>query len=136
MAIADLGQAAARAREVAAEMNVTDPDAEEVMPEVVEVDTAFLVYRLPTGQVVMNSDINALISPQREPVIHDVIGMTQCVTQDAILMGSAPAIAQATVSAVENAQRAAIKQMQDQQIYEAAQKAAQNGGHVPPGFGG
>lgn len=112
MQVPELGQSAARARQT----TTVEPDTEPKAPEVIDVETAFLLYRLPDGQVVMDANINAAIAPRRGVVAHDVIGMANCVIEDVRLMATAPAIAQETVNAVEARQREVVDQAKNAQI--------------------
>lgn len=115
MQVPELGQSAARARQTPSTHPV-EPDSEPQAPEVTDVETAFLLYRLPDGQVVMDANINAAIAPRRGVVAHDVIGMANCVIEDVRLMATAPAIAQETVNAVEARQREVVDQAKNAQI--------------------
>lgn len=112
MQVPELGQSAARTRQT----TTVEPGTEPKAPEVIDVETAFLLYRLPDGQVVMDANINAAIAPRRGVVAHDVIGMANCVIEDVRLMATAPAIAQETVNAVEARQREVVDQAKNAQI--------------------
>lgn len=119
MQVPELGQSAARARQtddVRQSLEELRDQEKSGAPEVVDVETAFLVYRLPDGQVVMDANINAAIAPRRGVVAHDVIGMANCVIEDVRLMATAPAIAHETVNAVEARQREVVDQAKNAQI--------------------
>ena len=86
MPAAELGAAAAQQR--------TAPPAPA--PEVVEADTAFLVFRkADTGEIVMTHDINAPITVNRPPTFDDVYGMMQIVIKDIVANQTATLAARA-----------------------------------------
>jgi hypothetical protein len=117
MAIPELGKAAAQARAV---------QDQPIPPEesaIIEVDTAFLVYRLPTGEVVANTDINAPIVPARTAHSHDIIGMSHSVIGDVETMARAPYIGRAVVA--EQMQMAQQIQAQRQQAAAMSALAGQ-----------
>jgi hypothetical protein len=120
MDVPELGQSAARARQAA-----PDADGEAPLPpapEVIHAETAFIVYRLPDGQVILNADLNAPVTVRRPPLSHDVVGMAHCVIEYIRLMGLAPATAKAVVDAVEAKQQEQLKQMQDAHIVAQMQR--------------
>jgi hypothetical protein len=90
-AIPELGKSAASARQAPA----APPEPEA--PKVIDAEVAFVVYRTPDGRTVFTPDLDALVSPRREPTIHDVVGMCQNSIDDARAMGTGPGIAQAVV---------------------------------------
>lgn len=91
--------------------------------------TAFLLYRLPDGQVLGNTDLDAPVTVEREPHLHDIIGMAHAMATDVDVMLHAQYIANAVVGTQQAAARAAMQQMQAAQVkaqLEAERK--KNGG--------
>ncbi len=139
MEIPDLSQRAARTR-------VTEPATEEVpeqipAPEVIEADTAFLVYRLPSGQTVVTPDLNTPVIARREPTTHEVIGMSHNVIDEVRTIMTAPGIAEtvseAVVHRVKQEQIAAMETAQKQAVMQAMQNSGATGGSGrPANFGG
>jgi len=75
MAVADLSSAAARSRR---------PEA-PAAPEIIEADTAFLVYRRKdTGQIVLSNDLNAAVKADRQPTHNDVYMFLHVLLKDIV----------------------------------------------------
>jgi hypothetical protein len=117
MPAVDLSAAAARQRANGnGQPPQPEPDAE---PEVIPVDTAFLVYRrIDNGQIVMTHDINVAIQPQRGPNHDDVYMMMQVIIKDML----AAQIAGLSVQGQLQAQ-----QQMAQQMMSPAEQAAMAG---------
>lgn len=75
MPAAELGGAATKAR------NAEREEASKP-PQVQPVDTAFLVYRKQTGEIVMTLDINTPIVPNRSANLDDVFSMSSVIVKD------------------------------------------------------
>ena len=119
MPAADLGDAAARARRA-----VPAPKADEE-PEIIPVDTAFLVYRrADTGQIVMTHDINAPVQTARSPNHDDVYMMMQVILKDMF----AAQIAALSVQGNLQAQQALAQQMMSPAEQAAMQTLVANQG--------
>jgi len=130
MDVPELGHSAARVRQEKDQLPPRDDEAPlPPAPEVISAETAFIVYRLEDGQVILDANLNAPVSVRRAPLSHDVIGMAHCVIEDIRLMGTIPAIANAAaeevVAKVEQKQQEQMKQFQDQQILAQLQQQNQ-----------
>lgn len=80
MPAVDLSAAAARER---GRERVNGQQEQEKEPEIIPVDTAFLVYRrMDTGQIVMTHDVNSPIQVRRSPNHDDVYMMMQVILKD------------------------------------------------------
>lgn len=75
MPAAELGGTATKARQA-------EREEAQKAPEVVPVDTAFLVYRKTTGEIVMTQDINTPVVPNRPPNLDDVFSMSSVIVKD------------------------------------------------------
>lgn len=105
MPAVDLSDSAARLRAAQAQAVTA---AEEAEPEIIPVDTAFLVYRRgDTGQIVMTHDINAAVQVARTPNHDDVYMMMQVIIKDMM----AAQIAALSVQGNLNAQQQIAQQM-------------------------
>jgi hypothetical protein len=80
MAAVDLSDVARQARETA---------EEDRLPEVVEADYAFVIYRIPSGQLVMSNELDTqLVGPQEEVEVKNAItGETEVQTRYSKLRG-------------------------------------------------
>ena len=103
MAVADLSQAAARTRK-------PEP-AKDSAPEVISVETAFLVYkRKDTGQIVLSPDLNAAVMADRPPTGNDVYMFLQVLLKD-IVGEQYGAMAAQTLLAMQAQMQQAVQSM-------------------------
>lgn len=120
MAIVELGKAAAAQR---AGVPQSAPEAPGEENAIIDVDTAFLVYRLPTGEVLVDTDINANIVPARAPHPHDILGMVAAASGDVSIMAHAPYIASTVIQEQMNVARG-IQEQRQMQAAAAAVEAS------------
>lgn len=80
------------------------------------VSTAFLVYRLPGGEVLANTDLSAPVTVDREPHDHDIDGMLEAVIRDVDTISHAPYVAQAVLQGQMQVAQQMQQQMQHQQM--------------------
>ena len=125
MNVPDLSQNAARNR------NSTQPEEElgpvggstaGQAPEVIEADTAFLVYRLPNGETVVTPDLYTPVIPRRDPTTDEVSAMSANVIEKVRMMTTIPAIAEAVVMRVKHEQTAAMEAAQVAAVKQAMAK--------------
>jgi hypothetical protein len=109
-----LGASAAKARQVQAQPQQAQPEPPGEENAIIEVECAYLVYRLPDGQVMANTNINTPIAPAREPHPHDIIGMSHAVIGDTDVLVHAGFLAEQVI------QRQRIEM---QRVMEAQQNA-------------
>jgi hypothetical protein len=76
------------------------------------VATAFLVYVLPNGRVVVTDDLGAAIVPSRKPSFDDIIGAAANVQAEIVARKTADMAAATTVQT----QMAVSRQLQAQQL--------------------
>jgi hypothetical protein len=105
MPAADLTGAAAQARKAETEKAPVEPDA----PDVIEADKAFLVYVLPTGQIVMTHDLNVPLVVKRAPTHDEVYGTLEVILKDLRAQQTAMLSAQAIIQM----QQQMVQQMQN-----------------------
>lgn len=83
------------------------------------VSTAFLVYRLPGGEVLANTDLDAPVSPERRAHYpDDIAGMLAAVVRDVDCISHAPYLAQAVVQGQMQVGQAMRQQMEHAQIQQ------------------
>jgi hypothetical protein len=101
--------------------------AEDKEPEIIPVDTAFLVYRrVDNGQIVMTHDINAAVAPRRSPNHDDVYMMMQVIIKDMM----AAQIAALSVQGNMQAQQQMAQSMMSPMEQEAMQALLAKGGRA------
>lgn len=123
MPAVDLSGAAARDR---ANQN-GKPKEESAEPEIIPVDTAFLVYRrADNGQIVMTHDINTAVQPARSPNHDDVYMMMQVILKDML----AAQIAALSVQGNLQAQQQMAQQMMSPSEAQAMQAMFAKGGRA------
>lgn len=93
-------------------------DADYFPDTEIAVSTAFLVYRLPGGEVLANTDLDAPVCADREPHAHDIEGMLEAVVRDVDTISHAPYFANAVVQAQMQVGQAMRQQMEHAQIQQ------------------
>jgi hypothetical protein len=78
-------------------------DVKVAVEEIIEVDTAFLVFRTTDGRTIVSPNIDLSVVPQRTPTTHDVRGMCANAADDALAQALIPGIAQAVLGQLQMA---------------------------------
>lgn len=89
---------------------------EPTVLELVEAQTAFLIYTTPDGNTVLTPDINIPITVERAPTSHEVKGALHNVLDDFQMQESAFLAAPLVAQHVLQAQMQAVQQIQRQQL--------------------
>jgi hypothetical protein len=118
MSIPELGQSAARARQAPA-VTVEAPE----VPEIIEAETAFLVFRTPDGRTVVSPDLDLPVSPRREPTTHDVVGMCANAQDDIRAQAIIPGIANGVVGMMMQAGQQQAQRQLTPEEQEALRKS-------------
>jgi hypothetical protein len=105
LAAVDLSQSAARERKA----DATDAlETGEALPEVVEAEYAFMIYRKPDGQLVLTNDLDTAVVPQRAPTHDEVYSAFDIMRKDMLVQQTAATSAQAVLQM----QQALMQQIQ------------------------
>jgi hypothetical protein len=99
-------------------------------PPILEVDTAFIVFRTRQGDIQVTGDMNAAIVADRQPSRDDVRGHCAVVIQDFGTQDTAALTSDMTIGKLMAAQQQAMQQAQAQ----AAMQAIGDPTKVPPGL--
>lgn len=89
---------------------------EETVLELVEAETAFLIYTTPEGNTVLTPDINIPLTVERPPTSHEVKGALHNVLDDFQMQEAAFIAAPLIAQHVLNAQMQAVQQIRQQQL--------------------
>jgi hypothetical protein len=105
MAAVDLSQSAQRERVKEAQQALEN---DEALPEVIEAEYAFMIYRKPDGQLVLTNDLDTAVVPQRAPTHDEVYCAFQIMAKDMLVQQTAATSAQAVLQM----QQALMQQIQ------------------------
>lgn len=83
-----------------------------------EVNTAFIVYRLEDGTILADTNVDVPVTVKKAPHAHDIEGMLEVVKRDADTLSHAPYIAQQVVQTQMAIGRAAQQQMEQARIQQ------------------
>lgn len=91
------------------------------------VQTALIVYRLPDGQCIADTNIDVPVAVTRAPHPHDVIGMSRAVITDTDTLAHAPYVANVVVSTQQAMAQAVMQQRQAQAVQQQLDKQRNSG---------
>jgi hypothetical protein len=106
MAAVDLSQSAQRERKAQEAQQALVND--EALPEVIEAEYAFMIYRKPDGQLVLTNDLNVPLTVERPPTHDEVYSAFDIMRKDMVVQQTAATSAQAVLQM----QQALMQQIQ------------------------
>lgn len=93
--------------------------------DTLEVETGILVYLLPHGEALADTDLDTPVTPRREPTVDEIVMASEVVMRDMDVIFHAPHLAQQVVQAQMAMGRAVQEQMEKERIKTELQQAQQ-----------
>lgn len=122
MPAVDLSQSAARERKADATQALEN---DEALPEIVEAEYAFLVYRKPNGQLTLTNELDTPITVKRPPTHDEVFSAFHVLLKDMVVQQTAATSAQAVIQM----QQALMQQIQGSSEFDKIRQQLQREGN-------